>query len=222
MSIPNVIEFIGMPGSGKTTAATGLASLLRNQGANVLMEADGSEPPGELITMPRYRRNIERVRMAASIPRLALSAALRSTSRARAAEMSRLITREWRRRRLHHTPNDLIILDEGSLHKLCIVFAEGEVADPLNLLSTLMPPSLCIVLRIEVELAAERVRGRPPMSPVESKLEGELIRYLSQYRECEDALIERLPCPVILLDSSRDDVIERAAEAAADHLSKRE
>ena len=217
-----IIEFIGMPGSGKTTIAVGLASLLEEDGVDVLHNADGSAQPEDLIALPRYRRNIQRVLTIASLPALALSVAVRSTSRARAAEMWRLVTRELRHRSLRDVSHELVILDEGSLHKLCTMYAEGDLPRPLDLLSRLTAPSLCIVLRLDVNVAVERIHARTSHSPVDAKPNDELMVYLRRYRDCEDALIDRLSCPVVSVDSSREDATRNSAVAVREYLNSGE
>ena len=214
-----IVEFVGMPGSGKSTVATGLASLLEENGVDVLHSADGSAQPEDLIALPRYRRNVERVLTIASIPALAFPIAVRSTSRTRAAEMWRLVTRELRRRSLGDVSHELVILDEGPLHKLCTIYAEGDIPRPLDLLSRLTAPSLCIVLRLDADLAAERIHARTSHSPVDAKPHRELMAYLLRYQDFVDALLDRLPCPVISVDSSREDVIYLSATSVMEYLN---
>lgn len=199
---PAVIEFIGMPGSGKTRMARNLAAELESRQIRVLLNAEGSAQPHDIVDLPRYRRHVRRLAALLSDPGLAVGIVKRSTNRQTAAELWRLATREWRRQSLDRSNEAVVVLDEGPLHKLCMLHAEGQVTRPEGLLQHLTLPTLCVALDIDVVSAIARIRQRAPTSPVDSKDEEDLTRYLKRYAEFQAEIIELLRCPIVTVDSS--------------------
>lgn len=215
-----VVEFIGKPGSGKTTAALELISRVADEGIDVVHNDEGSTQTEALLETSRLKRNLNRFASIASRPVLAVSLAARSTSRPKAAEMWRLATRELRVRKLASIAHDLVVVDEGPLHKLCTIYAEDSVARPLGLLGRLTLPTVCFDLRVDAQVAMERIRGRASGSPVDLKADSELIAYLRRYQECEDVILARHEGKVLSVDAAGPDVVAPMVHALRDVLSK--
>lgn len=200
--LPRVIELVGMPGSGKSTLAGELAAEFGHRGVRTILNDDGSAPPGHFQEIPRYRRRLERAGTVLAHPRLAASIAVRSTSLGAAKDLWRLVTRELRRQRLSKVLSDLVIMDEGPLHKLSMLYADDQVLRVPGLLSKLTEPSFCVSLTLDPDVAIARLRSRQSTSPVDSRPSNDLERYLARYAAFQARMTRSLRCPVVELDAS--------------------
>ena len=207
-----------MPGVGTTTTARQVVEILRTQGIDARLDSGGSAEPADLLTMPRYRRNAARIARLASLPALGVATLSHARTRSDVAELLRLANREIARRGIEDVPHGLVLLDEGPLHKLCLIYAGRRIRKPLRLVGTLSEPELCIVLEAEPEEVFRRIRSRPMSSPVDKQPDEELVRYLSGYREGKSAITRLLTCPVIPVNALGQDVAYRTAAVIMSRL----
>lgn len=205
----DLVELIGLPGSGKSTLAADLERELASRGVAVSVYDKGSELPPHFSEISKLRRRVEIGRWLLSHRGFAAAVTARSTSKGAVKEMMRLLLREMRRRGLTRATPDVVILDEGALHKLIMLYAEGLVPRVEGLLSHLAEPSFCVSLAVPVEVAVPRLRSRMT-SPVDSRPIRDLETYLARYATFQEWLVRSLPCPVIELGAGDIDVSDLA------------
>lgn len=176
-----MVEFLGAPGSGKSTIARELARLLRGQGCRASLE-DSSAPTLLMLLRGRARRLVNAQRGLLLAP---------STLR-RASELSRLLLQPnlTTRLRLSHymlqlqglcltrrAGADLLILDQGfaqALYSFALASAAGADDTVLRSASRcLTRPALVIKLDLDETSLRHRLacRGRRRQSRVETMLE---------------------------------------------------
>jgi thymidylate kinase len=165
-----IIEFTGLPGSGKSTAAEYLALELAKHGITVLTARDLSVP-ARLPLLPGVQQHLALASSVVMRPRMAASLTL-SLFRS---------TRSWfekwysfrhvvvtvtllRRARRVTDPSTLTVLDEGVCQRVFQAFVDAAgVADPRTVrrfLGDVPLPDVVVGLKVPPETALVRVRSR--------------------------------------------------------------
>lgn len=176
-----ILEFLGAPGSGKSTIACELTQLLRAQGRHARLENSSAPTLGKLLS-GRARRLVNAQRGLLLAP---------STLR-RVSELNRLLPQPNLKTRLResyyllhlyglcltqHPGGDLLILDQGfaqELYSLALASAAGASESAIRSASRcLTRPDLVIKLDVEETSLRHRLahRGRRRQSRVESMLD---------------------------------------------------
>lgn len=210
-----IVEIIGKPGVGKTTVAGELVDALRAEGISVRCELIGSE---EEFHPSRPLRNLRRMRRLAAMPALAIATGRRARTRAMRADLMRVVNRESHSRAVLDLPHGVVLIDEGTLHKLCLLHAEGRIDRPLELARWVRPPDLCVALNADDRDVLERIRTRVHPSRIDRMPEPDLELYLTRYAEAIRVLEQRLTCPFIHVDTSATGAANTLCEAIEAHL----
>ncbi|MFA9432468.1 hypothetical protein [Egicoccus sp. AB-alg2] len=189
---PLVVEFVGPPGGGKTTLLPVVAAALRQAGLTPFtvveaarplaartrlgrrLHAGGSGRRSRQLAWALYRLQSE-LAGAAAIPStwpLAWRAVRSQLGRPAAADAGTRRVLHWLRRvhaatahfRRHGRPGEVLVLDEGYVHRVVQLFASGvEVParrDVEDYLATVPVPDLLVAVRTPVETCTARIRAR--------------------------------------------------------------
>lgn len=185
-----IVEFAGLPGSGKST-------LHRELGAALTAEAI---PWGLPSALPSSR--LRQVRTAIRCGRVLISAAL-LLARSERTVRERLAALRWvaatldRQRSARAQPSTVWIFDEGIAQRVFLLFvdrtgaADHERAS--RFLRMVTPPDVVAVVRVPPAVALERLERRSP---------GLTARF---QRLDQDARVERLEEGAVLLDDGLAD-----------------
>jgi len=214
-----VVEFLGLPGAGKTSVARALAAEM----PGVSLATDGLDAGTPTVARTRHKAlavasevlvrslaSVAAARCVASSGQDGPTAVLRRTTAWLVAQ--RLVARARRR-------DVIAVLDEGSLQA---IWSTGLVGDHRLLLDawTSRPdrwrrPDLVVVLRLEADHAAERLASRgDPHSRVEQARGAARTRLLRQGHAVLDDLVDGLrqgglaPRGVLEVEVSADDTLE--------------
>lgn len=217
---PFVVEFVGAPGAGKTTLVLQVAAALRAQGfACRPVQGHNRDEPG---TLPRGRLPRAAVRLGrlTRTPGMSLRCLPHVCSRAAGLDLLRLQRREALRRTLrspsrrdHVDASYVVLLDEGCLHKVMLMAAQGRAARPGALARSVTQPDLCVLVDAGVDTAMERIRGRPVTTPVDRLADEALSTCLERYRRACTSVLRELRCPVVRVDALGDGVAASVADA---------
>lgn len=166
-----IIEFTGLPGSGKSTAADHLAVAAAQRGMTVLTARDLSGPSSPFPFLPGLQHRLALARSVITRPRMAAALTLGLVSS----------TRSWfekwysfrhvvvtvtllRRARRVTDPNTLTVLHEGVCQRVFQAFVDGRgVADRRTVqrfLRDVPLPDVIVGLKVPPETALARVRSR--------------------------------------------------------------
>ena len=204
-----IVEFIGVPGVGKTTIIAQLRECLSQAGIPTTCHHLGSAEDVGVVADSWLQRNLVRVVRVASTSLLGVAAALRVRGKSTGADLLRLINREVKRRALKDDPSGVVLIDEGSLHKLCMLHADARVARPMGMARWVSNPDMCVVLESEPGTAAVRIRARShPHKMVDRKTLADLQSYLTRYTDGVRLLERRLRCPVVHVSTETPDARE--------------
>lgn len=193
------IEFLGVPGAGKTTTACLVANWLRIP----------------MITLRRMQagHRLERVRAVARHPRLAVRLARRvrrSDPSAQEASM-RLLRQCWLMRRV---PGP-VVLDTGPLFYAADTIDAVEI-DARSVAPSLPNPDLLVVLEVDAGVAVSRIRarGRGGRS-IRGLSDDRAVTRLRELQELQFDLAQELPCPTGELRSDHQRPEELAERVVA-------
>lgn len=166
-----IIEFAGLPGSGKSTAAEHLAKAAAKRGITVLTARHLSEPVSSFPFWPRLQQRLALARSVITHPRMAvvLTLGLVRSPRSRFEKWYSfrhviVTVTLLRRARLVTDPNTLTVLHEGMCQRVFQAFVDGRgVADRRTVRQFLrhVPlPDVIVGLKVPPETALARVRSR--------------------------------------------------------------
>ena len=234
MSVPAVIEFVGLPGAGKSVLSVKVAALLRARGLDV------AEPTHVLNhRVGSARRRVTRV--AVALRQIAVSPA-RSCAGARAIAA----TAQHRHRdflksltawllaldTIGRTRAAVTILDQGLFQALWSIqwSAERETTRIAALAARALPPSMGVVIvETDPHVVRRRLAGRDaPASRLERHDDGdEALARGSDALERTRALIVHMSAAHpglrhLTVDLSRDGALDDAARAIVDHFAGEE
>jgi thymidylate kinase len=166
-----IVEFTGLPGSGKSTAASHFARSAADHGIQV--QTLGGPPEGARTERPNAR-GMPSVRLAASVassPRLilALGRGLGRSSRSRAEKWFAFrhvtVTLDTlKRARRVARPGTMTVLHEGICQRIFLAFVDGSGVADTRLVQRFIAdaprPDVVIALRVDARLALTRLRTR--------------------------------------------------------------
>lgn len=162
-----IIEFIGLPGCGKTALSHYLEEVLQKHGIHVWTRSELSTPQ-----YCKFYKFIQYVRLAALWPDVILLVAWHLLTRKQVQKriaftsfMNTLLQRDILSRQLKK--GEIAILDEGLIHRGASIF--GYCKDKIDeniaskYISNVPLPDVLVYLNVTPEIAIERIehRGRP-------------------------------------------------------------
>jgi thymidylate kinase len=228
-----VLEFLGLPGAGKTTLAERLLPLLHQEGrACGRREAIGRLKGGRAEHYARLAAfTLRRGRHLSAARRLA--AAVTPSSIARWRFAAKLAVWPYRLSLAGDRGYDTLVLDQGPLQSAWCVLLGGALRDEAalraavgDLLADRAFAFAFIFVDIAPELAADRIAARGPMGPPFDRGTAETLRLLSAHRDHLERILriaeERTGSPVLRVDGSASlEENDRRIAAFVDSLSAR-
>lgn len=190
-----VIEFLGVPGSGKSTVARALRQRLQGRGQDVSTC---------FFTLPfPWRERVAVVCFVLVRPRFACQLLARVRDRRSLVAAASVARRERRRRDLGN-PREVVIMDEGPANGVCM-FAMAQGKDPYGFMDHITEPHLLVVLRTDPEQAAVRSQARILGEHGHRYPKARTAEELRLYAQHVDAVASRLSCEVVH-ESSHDGI----------------
>lgn len=196
-----IVEFVGIPGAGKSTAAQRTADLIESRGV----------PPPEIVNLWSHPMTAaQRFRATWCNARLALMLAARVRKRHDVSAVNRQIGREWLMCRL----DSPALMESGPVHVASLTAGALDLS-PKVLCARVTPPDVVVDLRLSPTVAMERnavqrKSRRIMMSGDESEVRTKL---LEAQREV-DAVMDCMDVNRVIFDveaMSADDVAEAVA-----------
>ena len=220
-----VIEFLGLPGAGKSSLA---GQLLRQQ-----------QPAGrirglrEIIGGPKRGRTERYARLAAftvTQPRhllsaMRLAAKVTPTRRLRWWFAAKLATWPYYLSLMHRHDCDTLVLDQGPLQSTWCVLLDGELREKGALRAAVQDvltnsgfTFALVYVDIAPELAADRIAARGPMAPPFHRDRAETLRLLVAHRQHLEQIVEiaeeHAGLPVLRVDGNTPLELNAAGIAA--------
>ena len=208
-----VIEFLGLPGGGKSSL---VEHLLRR------LQADGrSYGRREFMGRPERGRLQHYARMAAFVvtrPRhlltsMRLAAKVTPTRSLRWQFAAKLATWHYHLSRLYRRRYDVLVLDQGAFQGTWCVLLDGELREEgalraavQNVLADRCFAYALVYVDIAPELAADRIAARGPMGPPFHQGRAETLRLLVAHRQHFSQIVkiaeEDAGIPVLRVDGN--------------------
>jgi thymidylate kinase len=187
-----IVEFVGVPGVGKTTASVATAKLLRARGY-----------PFDQIDDLRFLGSMTRGNLLAEVvrkPGLVASLAYHTSP-------TRWYTERGMWARLLHRDQVASSLAPSKLVASGVLFGAASLMQrstiPAHVLTGhLTVPDLVVDLHVPLEVAVERIRGRRDGHPAIEMSDRDAVEFVGGYRAAFDSLLESLSIPVMSIDAS--------------------
>jgi thymidylate kinase len=195
---PVVVEFVGLPGAGKTTAARPVMEQLMSRGYTCGSRARIGR--GESSRVAHYGRlgrfYLQHAGVLGAAVRLGLAGTQFSTARVRQA--FKLSVWSYRLRAVLANGYDATILDQGPVQQACSTMLHGRIGSEKAVNAALRHMLLGAGVRfafvyfdIDVDLSAARIARRPASKRSFGRLKGEEAKsHLAIYRRHLDSLLE--------------------------------
>jgi thymidylate kinase len=193
-----VVEFVGLPGAGKTTAARPVIEQLMAHGYTCGSRARIGR--GESSRAAHYGRlgrfYLQHAGELGAAVRLGLSGPQFSTARVRQA--LKLSVWSYRLQAVRASGYDVTILDQGPVQQACSTMLHGRIGSEMAVNAALRSMLLgakvtfaFVYFDIDVDLAAARIAHRPGGERSFGRLKGEEAKLrLAIYRQHLDSLLE--------------------------------
>jgi thymidylate kinase len=208
-----VIEFLGLPGAGKSTLAEHLLCTLRAEGRALgSREAIGRFKGGRAEHYARLVAfTVAQRRHLSTAMRLAAAVAPASMLRWRFA--AKLATWPYRLSLAHRCHHDTLVLDQGPLQSAWCVLLDGELREEgalraavHDLLTGGRFAFAFVYVDVAPELAADRIAARGPMGPPFHRDRAETLRLLTAHRQHLARILqiaeEHVGAPALRVDGS--------------------
>lgn len=208
-----VIEFLGLPGAGKSALAERLVRKLEAEG-----HAPGRRETIERVTWGRPEHfarlaafTLARGRHLSTAMRLA--AAVTPSSLARWRFGAKLATWPYRLSRVSQHHCRMLVLDQGPLQSAWCVLLNGELHDEAalraavyDLLADRRFAFAFVSVELSPEAAADRIAARGPMAPPFDRGRPETLRLLTAHRAHLERILqiagEHVGAPLLRLDGA--------------------
>lgn len=213
-----IVEFVGVHGVGKSTAARAAAAAVRARGVDACSVKLTGYRAFDGTPWSKRRRQADRIVSLARQPALLLAvlSCLARDGRGEALGwLVNLARRSQGVRRLHGKPG-VAMLEEGPLAAMCIAAAASNRLVIKRIAGRVCLPDLAVSLTATPTIVAERLRSTRPQWSGQD--DGSVAEALSGYRDALDRMIEVLPVPVLSFDTGRLPAA-MIAESVADAVS---
>ena len=159
-----IIDFLGMPGAGKSTLAVALNSALKERRVAVTASENGGSAPLGVPPLTKWARRRFKAGSLLGNPGLVVASVSVTLSSGRLGHWPMFVNlcgRDWALRQ--SKPEGILLLHESSEHRLCIALALANkscLETVKRFLTHMTWPDAVVYLRVDPELAVERVRQR--------------------------------------------------------------
>lgn len=221
-----IIDFLGLPGAGKSTLAQALASAFKERRVAVTASENGGSSPLGVPPLTKWARRRFKAGSLLGNPGLvaasvSVSVTLSSGRLGYWPMFVNLCGRDWALRQ--SKPDGILLLHESSEHRLCLALALAKKTRPdtvRRFLAHMTWPDAVVYLRVDPELAVERIRQR--LLGLEIEFGSEEIAadlnsgWRERYSEAAEQVIRTLGAqrPHLVLDGASGDVPFLAARVA--------
>lgn len=220
-----IVDFIGLPGAGKTSLVHAVVDILRDDGVVAVAGENGGSTAADGRRLSRRERL--GFRLASVFGNPGLVAACASIAwRPSGAEYVPMFVNLCRRDRALRAsrPEGLLLLHESSLHRLCIALAlVGRTSgdDVERFVRRMALPSALVYLAVEPTVATERVRERlgrmGPVAAADMNVLDAGATWRHRYAEASEHALRVIATsrPILRLDGSSAGVPQLAASVRA-------
>lgn len=194
---PDIIEFIGPPGSGKSTVASDLSRQFIKRGyrCTPAIETPQARNILENKDLPEYLRRLTGIVSTLitspkkSLMAYLLAAEVNPTNITNIARAYNLILHKVVEEKLCRQEDlDLVVLPEGSLHLMCILSVNGQIPSIHRYQSLYSQDKPCkkhiINVKTPVDVCVKRIDNRVTGSRFDERNEGENRKMIQQYNSC--------------------------------------
>lgn len=199
-----LVEFVGLPGAGKTRLVEATQRHLRLRGMSATAAPIGLFDRSEVLRAGLY-----------ALVRPGLSVRLiRSLRTRRSVVLAGSLLRRERIAARFARDGRCVLVDEGPLHAIAL-FAMAGAEDAVALVSAVTLPVVVVLVVTDARLAAERTRLRHERGETDRLTSVWTHEQLERFEAHLLELLPRLRCPILRTDGSVD------ADAQAADLAKR-